>query len=119
MNCRTVVLALTVFGAGWAQSQSVMVGAGTGDNSCVDWLAARKRSDIDTQRIYVSWVQGYLSGRNEGLDLTLPKPAEIETLLDDECGKWPGVPAYGHAMRYFRQLGRDQRGTKIPSAPPR
>ena len=108
-----------------AQESSVLVGVAVGDDSCGNWLQARRRSDPSvmdqlTIAMTVSWIQGFLSAQNPGRGLALPSATVIQSVLDKECAADPTTPAHIVADKLMFQLARRQGrplGMLVPSKP--
>ena len=112
---RTAFVSLVVaafLGIQNAEAQNVIVGAGASDDSCGNWIQARRSKDIAVEQIYLSWVQGHLSGRNAGLSggasASLSAPTVISAYLDLECAKNPTMPVFIFAEALYFQLQRQQ-----------
>lgn len=114
-------------GAGHVQAEepSALIGIAVGDDSCGNWLQARRRANASTMNpiitgMTVSWVQGFLSAQNPGRGLALPSAAVIESVLDKECGADPTTPVHIVADKLMFQLAKRQGrplGVLVPSKP--
>lgn len=106
------LLAAAFLGIQNAEAQNVIVGAGASDDSCGNWIEARRSKDIAVEQIYVSWMQGHLSGRNVGLpgyaSVSIPGPTVISAYLDRECAKSPTMPVFIFSEGLYFQLQRQQ-----------
>jgi hypothetical protein len=95
-----------------AEAQNVIVGAGASDDSCGNWIQARRSKDIAVEQVFVSWMQGHLSGRNVGMpgdaSVSLPAPTVISAYLDRECAKSPTLPVFIFSEGLYFQLQRQQ-----------
>ncbi|CAN7542603.1 hypothetical protein LJR099_003939 [Variovorax paradoxus] len=88
--------------AGGVRAQNAVIGVGV--DSCVKWLAAREHKDRSAQAMYLSWVQGNLTGRLEDAvmnrppetlgRLTLPDYNELQLAMDATCRKNSNQPLF-------------------------
>ena len=111
-----LLVAITLLSARNVEAQYVLVGAGASDDSCGNWIQARRSNNSTVEMMYLSWVQGFLSGKNgaaiEG-EVHIPAPTVISAHLDRECAKSPTLPVFIAADSLFFQLQRQQ-GKVIP-----
>lgn len=111
---------IAVFLTSYAFGQdSVIVGLGTGNSSCGDWIKARREQNKRYELLAVSWVQGFLSGININQEkdqrISLPAASVIEAILDKECAESPTEPIYTRSLLMNAKLQLEQ--GKKPSMP--
>lgn len=101
-------LAIVAFVVGAAHAQNVIVGPGASDDSCGDWLAARRENNRALEAVYMAWMQGHLSGENSAKNVSLPSHTVIAAYLDQHCARTPTTPIFIHAIRLYFELQRQQ-----------
>lgn len=113
---KIVAATVTAFAMSGAFAQNaVIVGLGAQDNSCGDWIKARREQDKLYELSAVLWVQGFLSGMNTARKadqvINLPAASVIEAILDKECDRSPTEPLFSQSMLIYGKL-QIQQGKK-------
>jgi hypothetical protein len=118
------VWAFVSHGADAQEQPATIIGIATNDDGCGNWIAARgkKLPKFDAALIEgmtVGWVQGYLSGMNDGSPsvkfdekpkaLSLPAHTTIAAYLDKFCKENPLRPIYMGSLLLANDLYKAQR----------
>lgn len=96
-----------------SQAQSVSVGAGA-VTTCSQWSTARQMKPVNSAQLgMLSWIQGYLSGLNQGRVLTddmrdLPDGAVLALAVDNACLGKPTDELWTIALALDIKLARQQ-----------
>lgn len=85
-------------------------GAGAGMASCGRYLADTGQNDVTTGIIYISWVQGFLTGQsmqrraNKQAFPDLPDFEAIKSYIDKFCRDYPLVKVATGASTLYQEL---------------
>jgi hypothetical protein len=90
-----------------ATADSLIVGAGT--SSCGDFIKHYKQHPDATDLVYLSWVQGFISGKNDllirtGKPRNLPDKDEIVSAIHSYCDAHPLGNLLKMASQYYNSL---------------
>jgi hypothetical protein len=101
---------LSVSMAVWADEGSYAI-SGAGATSCGKYIEGRSFRDRDIDRMFASWIQGFLSGMNtQRLAVTreqmslLPDAPSILAYVDKFCRETPLADVYQASINLYQDI---------------
>lgn len=89
-----IMISASVQSSSLSEDKFVIIGLGV--LPCTEWNELRAYEELSVDNYLISWVQGYLSGLNNGrayfsgVDrVILPNPVKLYSYMDEACLSYP------------------------------